>query len=194
MPVEIATEELGARRSYTVWDNARLQHFLIPVSAPVDDVVLDPDERILTRSVTQGAFVDGPPKIVSVTPSLRTILAAGAPLSLDIVFHEDVVVDGPDFTLVGRDGTQHDLAVAYDTASHTATVTSSQAVAAGVYELRIDDAIVDTESGLALDGEIEHSSLKDGLPSGDGIPGGDAVIRFAVTGIRSATRRVRPGK
>jgi len=194
MPVEIATEELGARRSYTVWDKARLQHFLIPVSAAVDYVLLDPYERILTRSVTEGAFVDGPPKIVSIAPSQGTILLAGAPLSLDVVFHEDVVVDGSDVTLVGRDDTQHDLAVAYDTASHTATVTSMQPLAAGVYELHVDDTIVDVESGLALDGEIESSSLKDSLPSGDGIPGGDAVIKFAVTGIRSASRRVRPGR
>ena len=194
MPVEIATEELGARRSYTVWDNARLQHFLIPVSAAVDYVVLDPDKRILTRSVTEGAFVDGPPKIVSVGPTAGTALMAGAPLSLDVVFHEDVVFDGSEVTLVDRDGTQRELAVAYDTALHTATVTSMQPLAAGIYELHIDDGIVDVESGLALDGEITGSSLSSGLPSGDGIPGGDAVIKFAVTGIRSAHRRVRPGR
>ncbi len=194
MPVEIETEELGATRSYTVWNDARLQHFLIPISAPVDDVALDPDSWILTRSVSEGVFVDGPPKIVRVAPSLGTTIRAGAPLSLDVTFHEDVVVDGPEFTLVSRDGAQRDLAVTYDGASHTATVTSSQALAAGVYELLIDDAIVDAENGLALDGEIEGSSLDDGLPSGDGIPGGDAVIQLAVTGAYRASSRARPAR
>jgi hypothetical protein len=118
---------------------------------------------------------------------------AGAPLSLDVVFHEDVVVDGSAFTLVGHNGSPHELGVTYDAASHTATVASTTALSAGPYELHIDDAIVDTESGLALDGEIEESSLTSGLPSGDGIPGGDALIRFAVGGVRRVSSRVKPG-
>jgi aminopeptidase N len=68
MPVTIETIELGERREYTFWNDARGEHLLVPVSGPVDSVELDPGEWILTRSVAESAFSDGPPKIVAVVP------------------------------------------------------------------------------------------------------------------------------
>jgi hypothetical protein len=192
MPVMVATMELGASHSYTIWNNARMQHFLIPVSAAVDDVDLDPDDWILTRSVMASAFQDGPPKVVAVSPGLGSMFRVGHPLEMTVTFHEDVVIDGGDFTLQRSGGTVYDLAVTYDAETFTATVTSGQPLAGGNYELVVSDDIIDVANGLALDGEMTGPLKTTALPSGDGVPGGDAVIELGVGGSRRPSSRVRP--
>jgi hypothetical protein len=192
MPVTVETMELGASRSYTIWNNARMQHFLIPVSAAVDHVDLDPDDWILTRSVTASAFQDGPPKVVAVSPGPGSVFRVGHPLEMTVTFHEDVVISGGDFTLQRSDGMLYDLAVTYDAETFTATVTSRQPLAGGSYELVVNDDIVDVANGLALDGEMTGPLKTTALPSGDGVPGGDAVIKLGVGGSRRPSSRVQP--
>lgn len=194
MPVTVETLELGARHSYTIWNDARMQHFLIPVSAAVDDVDLDPDDWILTRSVMASAFQDGPPKVVAVSPGPGSVFRVGHPLEMTVTFHEDVVIDGVDFTLQRSDGTLYDLAVTYDAETFSATVTSGQPLAGGSHELVVSDDLVDVANGLALDGEMTGPLKTTALPSGDGVPGGDAVIKFGVGGIRRPSSRVQPAE
>jgi hypothetical protein len=192
MPVNFETLELGENRSHTVWSDARMQHFLVPVSAAVDAVDLDPDDWILTRSVTASAFQDGPPKVVAATPGPGSVLSVGEPLEMTITFHEDVVVDGADITLRRSDGTLYDLDVTYDAITHTATLQSQQGLAVGDYKVVVGDGIVDAASGLALDGEMDAGDESGLLPSGDGVPGGDAIFNLDVGGSRRPSSRVRP--
>ena len=194
MPVTVETLELGASRSYTIWNDARMQHFLIPVSAAVDTVDLDPDDWILTRSLTAGAFQEGPPKVVAIDPAPGSALRAGEPLSVTLTFHEDVVINGPYITLRRIGGGEHDLEVIYDAQTLTATVTSRQPLAGGSYELVVSDDIVDVANGLALDGEMDVDGTSGLLPSGDGKPGGDAVIKLGVGGSRRPGSRSRPAQ
>jgi methionine-rich copper-binding protein CopC len=172
-----------------------MQHFLIPVSTAVDAVDLDPDDWILTRSLTVSAFQDGPPKIVAVDPAPGSALRVGEPLSMTLTFHEDVVLERAHLTLRRIGGGEHDLRVTYDAETFTATVTSRQPLAGGgyeLYELIVSDDIVDVANGLALDGEMDADGKTSLLPSGDGVPGGDAVIKFGVGGTRRPSSRVRP--
>ena len=192
MPVTVETLELGQSRSYTIWNDARMQHFLIPVSAAVDDLDLDPDDWILTRSVMASAFQDGPPKVVAVSPGPGSVFRVGHPLEITVTFHQDVVIDGPYITLHRIGGGQYDLAVIYDAETFTATVTSRQPLAGGSYELVVSDDIVDVANGLALDGEMTGPLKTTALPSGDGVPGGDAVIKFGAGGSRRPSSRVQP--
>jgi len=192
MPVDIETLESGESRSYTVWSDARTQNFLVPVSAAVDGVDLDPDDWILTRSVTASAFQDGPPKVVAATPGPGSVLHVGEPLEMTVTFHEDVVVDGADIRLQQNGGTLYELDVAYDADTFTATVTSRQPLVGGSYELIVSDGIVDAVSGLALDGEMTGPLKTVALPSGDGVPGGDAIFNLDVGGSRRPSSRVRP--
>jgi hypothetical protein len=119
------------------------------------------------------------------------VLQVGQPLSLDVTFHEDVVVDENDISLRRLGGEVYDVAVAYDSATHTATITTPQGLKAGRYELIVSDTIVDA-NGLALDGELTAPLKSAALPSGDGVPGGEAVLAFAVTGARGPARRIQP--
>ena len=192
MPVEIVTLENGQNRSYTVWNDARVEHLLIPVSGEVDDVELDPEDWILSRFTSPRFFVDGPPKVVAMAPGPGSVLRVGQPLEMTITFHEDVVIDGADITLRRGDGTLYDLDVTYDAGTFTATVTSRQSLAGGSYELIISDDLVDAASGLALDGEMGAGDESGFLPSGDGVSGGDAVFDLGVGGSRRPSSRVRP--
>jgi hypothetical protein len=185
MPVDIAIHTSGGDEDRSVWNRAPLEHHLLPVGDAVDSVELDPQEWILSRLVEESFFTPGPPKIVSVSPPPAAVLPAGRTLAMEIVFHRDVVVDGTEFTLRRADGRAVEIVVGYDPASHTATVASRGPLAGGRYRLVIDDTLLGAADGLALDGEVGGL-----LPSGDGVPGGDAVLDFAVLGTRSPDRRV----
>ena len=191
MPVQVDTLEVGQHHISTVWSDARTQHFLIPVSAKVDDVDLDPDDWILTRFVSSGFIPGGPPKLVAVDPAPDSGLQAGEPLSMTLTFHKDVVLDADDIVFRGSDGDVYDVAVTYDANTMTATVTSSLALPRGSYELTVSDDIVDAATGLAFDGEMTDAFGEAVMPSGDGVAGGAAVIRFGVIGSRRPTGRQR---
>jgi aminopeptidase N len=192
MPLELEILAGGRPLRTTLWNHGRLQHFLLPVPAPVDAVAVDPDDRILTRSVLDAAFVDGPPKVVAAAPAPGSLLRAGDPLSLAIAFHEDVVIGVADVRLLRADGVAVALDVSYDPASFTATVTSLHPLSGGRHELLLGDTVVDASGGLALDGEMVDAAGQTLLPSGDGLPGGAAVIGFEVLGSRRPSQRLRP--
>jgi aminopeptidase N len=193
MPLEIEIGEGGQQRRTVVWNSASTQHFLLPVSAPVNALALDPDAWILTRSVGEAAFTDGPPKIVTVDPAPGSVLRVGEPLTMTVIFHEDVVIDAADISLQRVGGADYDVEVAYNAATHTATITTQDPLAGGTYELIVGDTVVDA-NGFALDGEMLAPLKTNVLPSGDGSPGGDAVIPFGVVGTRGPTRRTGPGQ
>jgi len=192
MPVTIETLELGERRRYTVWNDESSEHFLIPVSAPVEEVILDPDDWILTRSTIETAFTEGPPRVVEVDPAPGSTVRAGTPLEIAVTFHEDVIVDGSHFSLRRTDRSEVDLEVTYDAATRTARLVSKGMLGSGRFALTIDDAIVGAATGLALDGEIASGPSL--LPSGDGVAGGDAVIEFVTVVSRRPSARRGPGR
>jgi hypothetical protein len=191
MPVEVEIGEAGETRRVALWNSASTQHYLVPVSAPVDAFAFDPDAWILTRSVAETAFTDGPPKIVTLDPAPGSVLRVGDPLTMTVIFHEDVVIDKEDISLQRIGGAIYDVEVAYDAASHTATISTQESLAGGRYELILSDTIVDA-NGLALDGELSAPFKTSALPTGNGMPGGEAVAEFGVTGILGPTTRLQP--
>ena len=192
MPLTLETIELGERRRYAVWNDARDQHYLIAVSAPVDGVDFDPDVSILARSETFVAFTEGPPRIIEAGIVLDRRAHPGAPRSIEVTFHEDVIVDGSQFMLRRADGSAVDLELSYDSDTFTAILASTEELGFGRFELTVDDSIVDAAAGLALDGEIRSTNGRAKLPSGDGVAGGDAVFEFEISASRRPTRRTAP--
>jgi len=191
MPLELEVLAGGGAQRPRLWNDARLQHFLLPVPAPVDAVEVDPDAWVLTRSKDDSAFVDGPPKVVAVEPAPGSQLQAGQALSLAIGFHEDVVIDAADVRLLRADGVEVALDVSYDAATFRSTISSRQPLPGGRYALVLSDTVVDASGGLALDGEMVDAAGQALLPSGDGLPGGAAVIGFEVLGSRRPSQRLR---
>jgi hypothetical protein len=78
----------------------------------------------------------------------------------------------------------------YDPISATVTLTPDASLPVDDYTLVVSDAVTDAASGQSLDGELTSPSDPAALPSGDGQPGGAAVLRFAVgPPLRRVVRR-----
>ena len=111
---------------------------------------------------------------------------------MTVTFHEDVTVAESHFVLRRGDGAEIDFDVTYDASTSTATLVSQTPLGFGRFELIIDDAIIDAAAGLALDGEIAEESGSAVLPSGDGVPGGNAVFEYVSAVTRRPSSRMSP--
>ncbi len=178
MPIDIVVN--GA--TYKVFNDADPEHFVIPLPAPATSVQLDPDEWILASARTTTTYVPGPPTIVAISP----VPGAALPLSagtqqVTITFHTPVNTVAGDYTLVGQSGGPIPVTFTYTAATNTARLTAAGPLAADTYTLTVDDTVVAVNSGLALDGEVADPLSPAALPSGDGLAGGEAVVRFTIT-------------
>jgi hypothetical protein len=153
------------------------EHLLFEAGGAVAGLELDPEDWTLHTSNETTQFVEGPPKIVVTVPEPDAIMTPAPGLVVEVVFHEDVVAAATEFTLAGDAQGDVPTTFAYDPATHTATLDPGVLLPPDVYTVRVDEGVVDVAAGIALDGEVASGAL----PSGDGLPGGDAVVRFTVT-------------
>jgi uncharacterized repeat protein (TIGR01451 family) len=117
----------------------------------------------------------GPPEVLSISPSLGGVLAAGSTASLTVHFSKAVLGGGSAANYVlqaagpdGLLGTADDVAVPLSAGySGTVATLGFSALPAGVYRLTILDTITDA-SGQRLDGD------------GNGLPGGNFSRDFVV--------------
>ena len=84
-----------------------------------------------------------------------------------------------DISLVGAETGPVSFSVPSVTNVNPVVLELSEPLAADSYTLTITDSVTASAGGLALDGEIADPRRPSSLPSGDGVPGGDAVIEFA---------------
>ncbi len=176
MPVDVsAVAGGGASQRLLAWNDARNEHLLLPVSDAPTRVTLDPDHWILRTALQQTTFIQGPPKLVATTPAPGSLAAPGSVTEVDVTFHEDVVAESDRFALTGSRTGAVPVTFAYDTATFTARLTAAAPLASDVYTLTVSDTLTST-AGVPLDGEVAGNAL----PSGDGLPGGAAVIHFTV--------------
>ena len=124
-------------------------------------------------------FVEGPPKIVAVTPTPGSLVTPQAAARITVIFHKDVLASAKSFAITSAHGGAVPFVFTYDAATTTATLTPTRALASDDYTVTVSDNIVDTASGQALDGEVTGGML----PSGDGLPGGSAALAFSVVSV-----------
>lgn len=181
MPVDIEVSQVGGA-THAVWNDARAEHLLLPVAiAPVTSIALDPIPWILRRGASPVSFEEGPPKVVSAYPAPGDTAQTVDVTALEVVFHKDVAASGDDFVLTGELSGGIACAFAYDPDRHAVTLTPSAPLGADSYTLVVADAVRDVASGQALDGETTRPEGGEPLPSGDGLAGGNAAIRFVLT-------------
>ncbi|MCG8407758.1 MAG: Ig-like domain-containing protein [Phycisphaerales bacterium] len=121
-----------------------------------------------------------PPRIVSVSPNpAEWVVARGGLTTVNVYFDTNVEVPAGAVSAY-QAGTSSILETTgtYDEASRRLTIEFSQPVVDARVDLVIDYSITSL-SGLALDGEIASPEAP-GFPSGDGVEGGQAVLRFQV--------------
>ena len=176
MPIDVAViTAAGATERLTAWNDAKSDYLLLPIGDTPSQVTLDPDHWILRTSVQVTTLVEGPPKVVAVTPAPASLVAPFSVDQLTVVFHEDVAAQADRFSLAGARTGPVPVTLAYEAAAFTVRLTPAAPLAPDTYTLTISDALT-SSTGVALDGEIAANVL----PSGDGLPGGAAVIRFTV--------------
>ncbi len=180
MPLDVKVTTAAGTEYFTVHNDARLDHYVLPLSAAATGVTLDEFNWVLSTSRTAEAYVQGPPVVVEAEPAPGSEFAPGqAPSSVRVWFSDDVsippgavVLNGPGGAVAGTLG--------YDAGARRATFTPAGALAPGRYEVMILDSV--SAFGLALDGEVADPESASSLPSGNGSPGGVAVWRFDVEG------------
>jgi len=188
MPVELAISTGAGVSRTTVWLRERLQHYLIPLDSPVSGVAVDPDGWILATSNVEVAFDEGPPRVVSVTPPPGSRAVVSETAALRVVFHKAVVVRPEQFSLVGAHRGAVPLSVSQEEDGVVAVLVPAALLAPDTYTLTVSDEVVDAASGQRLDGEM---GVPAAFPSGDGVPGGRAVVTFEV--VRDLRRRLPVG-
>ncbi len=184
LTLDVVASADGAVSQHQVYNDAEVEHFLIPTEGtePVDSLEIDPDEWILRYPIEwAGEFVEGPPKVIATTPVPGEELPMDTVMALEVVFHKDVVVSAEQLTLNGPDGAV-EFDFAYDSQRFAAQITLAEPLAWGDYELVVSDAVVDQAAGLTLDGELEAPQKSALFPSGDGEPGGALELPFTIIG------------
>jgi hypothetical protein len=174
MPLDVVADG----RTYVVFNDHDPEHFVIPVPGPVDSVGLDPDNWVMWRDRDLHSYVPGPPTIVETSPAPGAAIGPAAGVhAVSITFHTPVNASASDFALAGA--TIGALSASFSITADANTVTlSTDPLPPDTYTVTVSDTLTAVESGRALDGEIGEPAV---LPSGDGVPGGDAVFTFTIT-------------
>lgn len=175
MPVDLRYTVGGNAITTTVQNEARTEHYVIPVSGTATGLTVDPDGWILTRTLAAGTFTAGPPAIVQVSPT------PGNANDMDwgvftVTFHTPVTCAATDFELKTTSGINVPFTFWYSSTTQTATILPIIDLAADGMRLTVKDTIKAVNSNLALDGEVQGPTYA--IPSGNGQPGGAAVFTF----------------
>jgi hypothetical protein len=180
MPLDVRVDHGAGSETQVVFNDARAEHFVLPVGGAATNVALDPLDWVLHTACSQETYVAGPPVIVQTAPLPgELVLPADAPAQLTVTFSEDVVCELTDFAVAEEISGPVAFTYVYAPADYTATLFFDQPLAIGTYMFTVKDDVI-TPSALSLDGEIDDPLAPQSLPSGDGLPGGDASFTFFV--------------
>jgi len=181
MPVDVRVDTAGGSETVTVWNDEWAEHFVVPISDVATNIVLDEFDWILNEGKTSVGYVAGPPVVVQTSPPPGAQFdETQAPAQVSITFSEDVSVSPTDFSLVGNTSGSITFTLSYTSADYTATLDFGGPLAPDQYTLTVADSVVSAAAGIALDGEVADAADPASLPSGEGLPGGVAVITFVV--------------
>jgi hypothetical protein len=177
MPIDIVADGTP----YVIFNDADVEHFVIPVPAAPTTVAFDPDAWVLWSTVTQQAYVPGPPKIVETSPAPGEVaLVQDGIDTVTIYFQTPVNLSPAHISLVGDNAGPQSFTLASGSGANPVVLNLSDPLPQDTYELTVSAAVVSAAGGLALDGEIADADDPMSLPSGNGAPGGAAIIRFTV--------------
>lgn len=179
MPMDVRITTTAGVTLANVRTRSASDDFLIPIPATASAVTLDPGGWILNYGKTAATYVQGPPKIVSLTiPPGTNIPSTSAPVALAIVFSDNVNASAANFGIT-RNGASVPFSFSYSASTMRATLSFSPPLSAGAYSVAISDAITAVANGQRLDGELASNTAA-ALPSGDGSALGSALYSFTI--------------
>lgn len=188
MPIDITLNTTSGSRTHVIWNDAAgtdstvRQWFVLPADGTVTSLQFDKDTKILRGAATQVAYVPLPPKILTMSPAPGSVNSARTPITaIRIGFSEAVSFAGSHFRLSGSRSGQVPVTVTYSPADYVVTLTCPPLGAGEWWTVFVLDGVTSIASGAALDGELADPASPSSLPSGDGLPGGTAMLLFKVT-------------
>ena len=180
MPVDVRVTG-GGTQTLVINNDARTEHFVLPVSAAAASVTIDADDWILNTGKIAEAYINGPAKIVAATPVPLATLDGPGPSALTIAFSEPVTAAAANFTLVGPSGA---VPFTFATTGTVVTLTLASPLPVGGFTVGVADTVRSVAANALLDGEFNLGALAQApggaLPSGDGLAGGNASWTFTV--------------
>lgn len=186
MPIDLVATIGGSPTTIKVNNDAATEYLLVPVSGAVTALSIDPNNYILRGTTTTTAFVEGPPKIVAVSPAPGSGTLASGVANLQVTFHRNVNTTAGDYALVGANTGAVATTFAYSPATLTTTLTPLAPLPADSYTLTVSASVTNAIGGASLDGEIANPSSPASLPSGNGQAGGAATFAFTITPLPCA--------
>lgn len=186
MPIDIrvVTAATGVK-TYRVWNDGWTEYYVVPIDGSPTSVSFDQEDGTSNRNwvlfhsrskVTTA--LNSPPAIVAI----ENLLASGpsGDSTIKLTFSENIgSFDASDVSMTGQiTGAHATKSVTYDSANQKATVVYSS-LPDDNYTFVVYAAGV-TANSKQLDGEMNATNPwhPSPLPSGDGQPGGNAVITF----------------
>jgi hypothetical protein len=187
MPIDVRITTASGTSVQRVWNDDWTEYYVVPADGPVLTVELDREggtadrNWILANSLAQVGTALAPPPVL-----LEAQVTSGASYAdsttVALTFSEDIGdFDSADVLLTGSaSGIHAPDSWSYDVGARRATL-SYTSLPTDAYTLEVFDADI-FANGKALDGETDTSAWWDDveLPSGDGQPGGDAVLSFGI--------------
>jgi hypothetical protein len=157
-----------------------MEWYVLPADGPVTSVAFDEDRWILRGAVSSVPYV-APLHVTETTPLPGT--AATAPMNINAVeieFSGAITYTATDFSVTGSVSGPRPFTATYN-GNELMTLSFGSVLTAGeTWTVQIADSVIAQAGGFALDGELDPPGDPSSLPSGDGIPGGDAVLSFFV--------------
>lgn len=187
MPIDIRITTSMGVAVHRIWNDDWIENYVISFDGALLDVEFDEEDGAISNNYVLAAlksFDAAPPALPPVLLGAEIIPYAGTTgdTSVELTFSENIgAFDAADVLLTGASFGVHPAAsVAYAPATQSATITFG-ALPNDVYTLRVLAADI-AANGATLDGEVDDSSWYDDvlLPSGDGQPGGDAMLTFSI--------------
>jgi hypothetical protein len=190
MPIDIRVTTASGPSTHTVWNDAWTEYYVIPIDGPAIDVEFDeadgrPNRNWVLSSSRSLVTTPLEPPPVLLEADVAVSASPAGEVTIALLFSEDIgSFDAGDFELernAGRSYSPSPDTVSYEAEQQTATITYSH-LRPGRYTLLVFDDDV-FANGKKLDGETDSDAWWDeaSLPSGDGQPGGGAVLGFAVS-------------
>lgn len=173
MPIGLRLTLGSQSQDVRIWNSAQTQYYVIPTPATVTNVAFDPNDWILKESSTAEAYQPGPPVVVEMNPAPGML--SQPPSQIEFYFQTPVSVNASQITLVGDSAGAIAFGFDYDSGARRVRLAFNRPLKPDSYTLRLAPSITANSSGLALDGEYMGT-----FPTGDGVPGGEAVIPFRV--------------
>ncbi len=177
MPIDLTVSTAGGTQTQVIWQSHDVDWYVLPMDSQVTGVQFDKDTWILRGTTANTSYLPPPQLTAATSPGPG---ATGTYVSaLTLTFSSDITPTPADFSVSGSISGPRTFTVSRPV-SGVARLSFGSALPAGEnWTVTVRDTLASAVNSGHLDGELADPGSAASLPSGDGLPGGNAVFDFA---------------